>query len=70
MTKTRIKLTEAREALGWSKNRLFRESGVANSDICKAESGIYKLYPSQRAKLAKALGFEGDPDDLLKEVEQ
>lgn len=68
--KTRLLMTELREAKGWSRNELARQTGQAASDIGKAESGIYKLYPSQRAKLASALGYEGDPADLLEEVEQ
>ena len=66
---TKKVLTLLREEKGWSKNRLFLESGVSSSDICKVEKGIYLAYPPQREKLAKALGYEGNPDDLLNEVE-
>ena len=63
-------ITKLREAKHWSKNELARQTGQAASDIGKLESGIYLGYPSQREKIAAALGYEGDPDDLIGEVEK
>lgn len=41
---------------------------VAPSYVCNAERHGF-IYPSQLKRLAKALGHEGDPAELLEEVD-
>lgn len=44
------------------------ETGVSASYICNAERRGMVLYPTQAARLAKALGWSGDPMELFEEV--
>lgn len=41
---------------------------IAAADICKAERRGLVLYPGQTERLAKALGWNGDPMKLFEEV--
>ena len=51
-----------------SKRELANKSGVDTCFISYAENRNFLLYDSQLEKLAKALDFDGDPQDLLMEV--
>lgn len=51
---------------GWSQQKLAVEAGVGYADICRAERGLFRLYPSQAERIAKVLGLR--PDELLEEV--
>lgn len=66
---TRILLAALRRAAGLSQSALGREAGLNNVTISGAECGRLRLYDSQLDKLARALGYEGDPHDLLKEAD-
>ena len=63
-----IKLERARRDAGWSQRELSRRSQVDASYICNAEKRGLTLYPSQAARIAAALGWEGDPSELFEEV--
>lgn len=65
-----LELSKQREAHGWNKTELARRSGIQQSDIGRFESGRSIPYQSQLQKLATALGYRGDPKDLLIEVTQ
>ena len=54
----KLKLTELREARGWSRAELARHAGMHASDVGKIELGRMAPYPVQLLKLAKALGAE------------
>ena len=45
------------------------ECGMGNGDVSKIERGLMDPYPVQAIKMAYYLGYEGDPMDLFKEVE-
>lgn len=60
-----MKITEHRKMKGWSQAELARRAGMHPSTVSLIESGRQVPYPSQLAKLAKALGV---PADLLEEV--
>ena len=51
-----------------SQRQLGEKSGVAASDVCKAESRGLRLYPVQAQRVAAALGWRGDPMELFEEV--
>ena len=51
-----MKLKRIREEKGWSRAELARRSGVNASTIGQIEAGRFTPYPTQLAKLAKALG--------------
>lgn len=57
-----------REAKGWSQARLAREAELNAVTVSQAESGRFRPYPGQLQKLATALGYVGDPQNLLTEV--
>ncbi len=63
-----IELTRRRELLGLSKQQLSFASRVPAGVIGQAESGRFIPYRPQLERLAAALEFAGDPDDLLKPV--
>lgn len=48
---------------------LAREAGMHVSSISQIESGRLSPYPGQVAKIAAALGWDGDPMELFEEVE-
>ncbi len=60
------RLRQERLRRGWSLQKLGEKTGMQGSDISKVERGIVMPYPSQRQRLAKAIG--GAPDELLEEV--
>jgi transcriptional regulator with XRE-family HTH domain len=55
---------------GWSKSKLASEAGMSASTVGQIENGNLVPYASQRAKLARALGFKGSPDDLFVELHE
>lgn len=61
-------LTKRREAAGLSKSALARKAGLQVNVVSWAESGRFIPYEIQLQKLATALGWQGDPHELLKEV--
>lgn len=50
------KLTELRQARGWSKAELARRARLAEADVGKIESGRHVPYEAQLRRLARALG--------------
>ena len=56
--------------LGFTQQRLEREAKVDRSYISKAEGWGYRLGDDQLERLAKVLGWEGDPKLLLKFVDR
>lgn len=50
------KITELREAKGWSRSELARQAQMDAGDISKIERGILVPYPGQVMKIAWALG--------------
>ena len=65
-----LRLTEEREARGWSKSRLAREAKMTAATVGQIESGyIGKPYPVQLEKLAVALELPTEyAAELLEEV--
>lgn len=70
MRSTKTKLQQMREDQNLSKAELARRTGMQGGVIAWVESGRFLPYDSQLTKLANALKWEGDPNDLLKEVER
>lgn len=57
-----------RRNLKWSQRKLGDVSSVDARYICNAEKRGMILYPKQAKRLADALDWTGDPDELFKEV--
>lgn len=51
-----------------SQAKLGADANVDPSYVCRAERYGY-VYPGHLCRLADALGWEGEPGELLKEVE-
>ena len=68
----KLRLTQEREARGWSKTDLARRASMQNSRCGQLENG--RAVPSRDSvellRLALALDYRGDPADLLKPVEE
>jgi len=64
-----IRLQAERERRSWSKQRLSYEAHVAPQTIGQVELGNRKAYPAELARIAEALGFTGEPAELLEEVD-
>ena len=64
-----IHLTQERESAGLSKAALARKADMHPTTVTQIENGRLLAYPGQMAKLAKALGWDGDPAGLFKEVD-
>jgi len=68
----KLRLTQEREARGWSKSDLARQAGKQPSRIGALENG--RAIPPRGSKelvdLWMVLGSPGEPGDLLKPVEE
>ncbi len=64
-----IRLKKIRLSQGRSQRSLMFETGLDAALISKAETRGLVLYPKQATKLAKALGYPGDPMELFEEVD-
>jgi ribosome-binding protein aMBF1 (putative translation factor) len=62
-------LTREREACGWSKAELGRQARLHPARVGQAENGRALLYDVEVERLASALGWVGDPAELLKDVD-
>lgn len=62
-------LTQVRKESGLSMSALARKAEMHVSSVSQIESGHLSPYPSQKEKLAKALGWTGDVDELFGEAE-
>jgi len=54
-----------RERRKWSQARLAREAQLCQSTLSQIENGRFVPYDTQLSKLANALDWKGDPNDLL-----
>lgn len=64
-----IELKRQRVLKEWTQRRLAQESGISQNYIAFAETRGFIPYPSQQKKLAAALGWAGNPEDLFANVE-
>jgi ribosome-binding protein aMBF1 (putative translation factor) len=58
---------QLREMKGWSKADLARETKIQQGVIGWIESGRFIPYDSQLEKIARALNWEGNMQDLIAE---
>ena len=64
-----LRLTGERQAKGLSKLALSYRTQVPSGTRSQIKSGRFKPGPPQLQRLARALGFEGDPAFLLDETD-
>ena len=63
------RLEQLRHDLGMTKADVAREARMQGNVIGWIESRRFVPYPSQLAKIADAVGWEGDPEELLEEAD-
>lgn len=66
MTITRMRCE--RERTGMSRAAVARVAEMSPSTVGAIESGRIRPYPSQITRIAAALGWEGEPEQLLDEL--
>lgn len=59
-----------RKRQGLSQAKLARIADVNASSMSRIERGREPAYPNRGARIASALGWQGDPMDLFKEAEE
>ena len=62
-------LTKVRTEKGLSMSALARMAEMHVSSVSQIENGRLSPYPTQKEKIAKALGWTGDVDELFAESE-
>lgn len=65
-----IMLTKVREERGLSKSQLSFASCVPASTVGQIEARRFRPYDPQLDRIAEALGWDGDPAELLEEVDR
>lgn len=65
-----IELTKVRRERGLNKTALGQLASVHPAQIGQIESGRIVPYPPTLTRIAEALGWEGDAEELLKEVDE
>ena len=65
-----LRITDLRRAAGLTKFRLGALASIHPSRVGQFESGRVVPYPVELERLARALGWQGEPAALLDEVEQ
>lgn len=63
-----MELTHRRKLIGVSQAELARMTGAHPTSISRIESGKEPPYPLRAKRIADALGWDGDPMELFKEV--
>ncbi|MCL2746424.1 MAG: helix-turn-helix transcriptional regulator [Coriobacteriia bacterium] len=63
-----LALTKARKSRGLSQAKLARLADLHPSTISNIETGNLKPWKGQLKKIASALGWDSDPQELLTEI--
>lgn len=64
------RLTKLREEQGLNKTKLGQMASVHPAYVGQIESGRVVPYLPTLKRIAKALRFKGDPEELLREVDE
>jgi len=67
--KTQLRCAVERQRLGISQAELARRVGCCASSLSRIEHGKEPAYRIRGQKIADALGWKGDPEELFEEVE-
>ena len=62
-------ITKLREQRGLTRARLGALAEVHPARVGQIESGRYVPYPPELGRLARALGWQGQPEQLLQEAD-
>jgi transcriptional regulator with XRE-family HTH domain len=69
MTPTKLKFTAWCEALGITQAEVSRRTSINASTISLVARGRFIPYDSQLFRIKAAIGYEGDPHELLEPVD-
>jgi len=64
-----MELTRQREAFGWTKRELGARADLHPARVGVIENGRVIPYPVELERLARALGFKGEPAALIEEAD-
>ena len=64
-----IELTRQREAFEWSRRELGQRASLHPARVGQIENQRVRPYPPELERLARALGYRGPAEDLVREVE-
>ena len=62
------RITYERNRRGWSQAELARRAGIHPTSMSRIENGKEPPYPHRAARLAAALGWDGEPLALFDDV--
>lgn len=63
-----IRLTLERKAQGLSQTKLAQRADISPSILSRIVTGKTQVWPGWKTRLARALDWQGDPDELFEEV--
>lgn len=66
----KTKIQEVRVSLGISQAELARRAGINQTSLSRIENGQEPAFPKRGKKIADALGWSGDPDELFEFIEK
>ena len=64
------RVTVERKKLNWSQAELARRAGINASSMSRIELGYEPAFPKRGKRIADALGWSGNPDDLFADIEE
>jgi len=64
-----MRLKDERIKRDWSQARFAREAELCQSTVSQIENGRLRPYPNQLKKLAQALNWKGNEEDLLADTQ-
>lgn len=65
-----LKVQKERQAQGLSQAALARRAEMHQASLSSIETGRFRPYPGQLARIAAALEWQGDAQELLDHVEE
>lgn len=65
-----LRVVIERRKMGLSQAALARAAGINQTSMSKVERGLEPAFPYRGKRIAEALGWEGNPDDLFKAWEE
>ena len=67
---TKTKIQGVRASLGMSQAELARRAGINQTSLSRIENGQEPAFSKRGKKIADALGWPGDPDELFEPIEK
>jgi transcriptional regulator with XRE-family HTH domain len=64
-----LEITRQREAFGWTRRELGQRADLHPARVGAIENERVRPYDIELGRLARALGYSGDPSALLEEVD-